>query len=47
MPAAGSQMPIPGSGRIASTMAAMRARGVKYWPAPAFTSCAYRSNSSS
>ena len=27
-------MSVPGSGRTHSTIAQMRARGVKYWPAP-------------
>ncbi len=38
VPQAGSQMVVPGPGRIASTMASISGRGVKYCPAPLFTS---------
>ena len=41
MPHAGSQMVIPGSGRITSTIALMSGRGVKYWPAPPLMSSAF------
>jgi hypothetical protein len=34
-------MAIFGSGRITSTMAAIKGRGVKYCPAPPFTSSAF------
>ena len=41
VPQAGSQIVIPGSGRITSTIARISGRGVKYWPAPDFTSSAF------
>ncbi len=41
VPHAGSQIVIPGSGRITSTIALISGRGVKYWPAPVFTSSAF------
>ena len=47
MPQAGSQMVRSGPGRITSTMAWISGRGVKYWPAPVFTSWALRSSSDS
>ena len=44
MPQAGSQIVIFGSGRITSTIAAISGRGVKYCPAPPFTSAAFFSS---
>jgi hypothetical protein len=40
-------MVMPGSGRITSTIARISGRGVKYWPAPDFTSSAFFSSSPS
>ena len=47
MPQAGSQIVSRGEGLTASTMALISGRGVKYWPAPPFTSCAFFSSSPS
>jgi len=44
VPAAGSMMAVPGWGRMTSTMASIRTRGVKYWPAPDLVSCAFFSS---
>ena len=41
VPQAGSQIVSPGRGAITPTMAAISARGVKYCPAPPFTSSAF------
>jgi hypothetical protein len=37
----------PGRGATHATIASMTGRGVKYWPAPDFVSCALRSSSPS
>src|SRR5205823_4757856 len=43
----GSQIVIPGSGRMTSTIPRMSARGVKYCPAPDLRSSAFRSSNPS
>ena len=47
VPDAGSCTVLPIGGFTHSTIASMRGRGVKYWPAPDFTSDALRSSSPS
>ena len=47
VPQAGSQIVIPGSGRMTSTIAWISGRGVKYCPAPDFMSSAFFSSSPS
>ena len=44
VPAAGSMMVVPGWARVTSTMASIRTRGVKYWPAPDLVSWAFLSS---
>lgn len=41
VPQAGSQIVIPGVGRMTSTIARISGLGVKYWPAPDFVSSAF------
>jgi hypothetical protein len=47
VPQAGSQIVSPGWGEMASTIAWMSGRGVKYWPAPLLVSWAFFSSSPS
>ena len=44
MPHAGSQMRRSGDGCITSTIAAISALGLKYWPAPDLVSAAFFSS---